>query len=674
MKRKMRRIASLLALLLLVQTGCVPAGLGPGVEQPPTEEPAPFVSDTPVPTPSAAPTPTPSPSPEVPEPEVTPEARILDSKQSMDEEGVLWHIPNERVEQWLQQDLAPLGEHLLLYGSEPASGGGGMGVDLAVLSLETGGVLHEMVLPDIGLPGVQVWGSVVAVADWMDGDIYLLDDTLDIILEYRPERSAYGGAYVSPDLNTVYYVTQMDGIQVVDLNSGETRTLLENTWGLYSAGLCGDAVSLSYTDLETQMSCCAVLDLAAGTVEEIPFEGSFYNVECSGDLWMAGVMGADGAYYLGRSERPNVFYFRTNSGMVNLLNDPSRILFTEYDENGNGVLSLYEADGTFLSRCSLATDWSGPYSDPTWSEKDGGYYFLVTDYTGKDLLLFWDLAVPLAGENLELVSAYEGTPEPEGAVSQSLYDRADRIQEKYGFEVLIAEQCRQEFNQFTAVREMSEWYITAALDDLETVLASYPEGLTEQLLYGVQREIEVHLVGSLTKTDLPEQVSGFSTFSGFVSAGVGKSVLVVDITRPGSLKQTLYHEMTHLIDHKLAFDAGLREDAVYSEEGWNALNPEGFVYPDTYDELPMEIFTDGYESWFIDTYSRTYAKEDRARIMEYAMMGNEWAFSASPGRMAKLEYLCRCIRDCFDTTGWPEQTQWEMTLEQAGYMEIKAVG
>lgn len=667
---RMRRVICLLLLVfLLVQGGCVPAGQ----DVRPTPSGSPTVEPTPTPTPTPAPTPTPTPTPEpTPTPTPEPEIRILDNRQAADEDGVLWYVPNERVEGWLQQDLVLLGENLLLFGNEPSTDGGGMGVDLAVLSLETGEVLHETVLPDIGLPGLQICSGRVVVADWMDGDVYLLDDTLEVIQEYHPERAAYGGVYVSPDLTTVYYISQTDGIQTVDLISGETGTLLEQTWGLYSAGLCGDAVSLSYTDLETQMSSCAVLDLEKGTVEQVPFKGYFYNVECSDDLWMAGLLANDGSYYLGRSERPSVFSTGANSGMADLLHGPTRLLFSRYEEDGSSTLTLYDTDGTFLSRCVLSSQWSGLYSEPVWSEEDGGYYFLVTDWSGKDILLFWDVSVPLTGESLELASAYDTVPEPEGVVSQSLYARADRIQAFYGFKVLIAEQSRTTFSDFEAAREMNEWYIASALEDLEEVLASYPEGMTGQLVYGSQSEIEVHLVGALTKTDLPERVSGFSTFSGFVTTEPGKSLLVVDITRPGSLKQTLYHEMTHLIDNKLAFDAKLREDALYSEEVWDALNPAGFTYPETYDQLPEEIYTDGYESWFIDIYSRTYAKEDRARIMEHAMMGNGWAFSASPGRWAKLEYLCRCIRDCFNTTGWPERTQWEKTLNDIG--EIEAVG
>ena len=186
----------------------------------------------------------------------------------------------------------------------------------------------------------------------------------------------------------------------------------------------------------------------------------------------------------------------------------------------------------------------------------------------------------------------------------------------------------------------------------------------EQLLYGTQRKIEVHLVGTLTKRPSEETNLGFTSFAGFAEQQEGKSVIAVDITRLGSLEQTLYHEIAHLIDNKLAFDASLREDAIYSEEAWQALNPTTFAYAESYHNLPMELYQEEYDAYFIDIYSRTFSKEDRARIMEYAMVESTWTFSASLGRLAKLEYWTDCIRDAFDTTGWSKQTIWEQTLEE----------
>ena len=70
------------------------------------------------------------------------------------------------------------------------------------------------------------------------------------------------------------------------------------------------------------------------------------------------------------------------------------------------------------------------------------------------------------------------------------------------------------------------------------------------------------------------------------------------------------------MDGKLTFDAGIRPDAMYSEEKWMRLNPEGFKYAGSTFELPEELLSREYDEWFVDLYSKTFPREDRARIME----------------------------------------------------------
>jgi hypothetical protein len=50
-------------------------------------------------------------------------------------------------------------------------------------------------------------------------------------------------------------------------------------------------------------------------------------------------------------------------------------------------------------------------------------------------------------------------------------------------------------------------------------------------------------------------------------------------------------------------------------------------------------------------------------MMEMAMAGNSGDFAPGSGRRAKLQYYADCIRDAFDTTGWPEVTAWEQVLQ-----------
>ena len=65
------------------------------------------------------------------------------------------------------------------------------------------------------------------------------------------------------------------------------------------------------------------------------------------------------------------------------------------------------------------------------------------------------------------------------------------------------------------------------------------------------------------------------------------------------------------MDGKLTFDAGIRPDAMYSEEKWMRLNPEGFNM-----RVVEELLSREYDEWFVDLYSKTFPREDRARIME----------------------------------------------------------
>ena len=67
--------------------------------------------------------------------------------------------------------------------------------------------------------------------------------------------------------------------------------------------------------------------------------------------------------------------------------------------------------------------------------------------------------------------------------------------------------------------------------------------------------------------------------------------------------------------------------------------------------------------YFVTEYALTFPTEDRATLLEAAMNNYSWDFEPDSGRRAKLQYYAACIRDCFDTTGWPEITLWEQVLQ-----------
>jgi hypothetical protein len=187
----------------------------------------------------------------------------------------------------------------------------------------------------------------------------------------------------------------------------------------------------------------------------------------------------------------------------------------------------------------------------------------------------------------------------------------------------------------------------------------YPEGFFRQLTFGTIETIRFELVGSLSAKDgietHPPSVGGFAQNLG--------SYYLVALDGYTLLKQTVFHEISHVIDARLKWDSAIREDALFREETWLTLQPEGFHYAMTYTEVPEDLLHFMESRYFITDYALTYPTEDRARLMESAMCNFTWDFEPGSGTRRKLQYYADCIRDCFDTEGWPERTAWEQVLE-----------
>ena len=74
-------------------------------------------------------------------------------------------------------------------------------------------------------------------------------------------------------------------------------------------------------------------------------------------------------------------------------------------------------------------------------------------------------------------------------------------------------------------------------------------------------------------------------------------------------------------------------------------------------------YSGGEGVYFVDGYSRTFASEDRARIMEFFMTRDDDAqeLIKSPAIKKKLQHMSSAVRSVFDTSGW-ESVRWERLL------------
>ena len=79
--------------------------------------------------------------------------------------------------------------------------------------------------------------------------------------------------------------------------------------------------------------------------------------------------------------------------------------------------------------------------------------------------------------------------------------------------------------------------------------------------------------------------------------------------------------------------------------------------------MPEELLAYVDAGHFIMDYSMTFPTEDRAVLMAAAMQLKDWYFEDGSCNREKMRFYAECIRDCFDTDGWPEVTLWEQILK-----------
>ena len=109
------------------------------------------------------------------------------------------------------------------------------------------------------------------------------------------------------------------------------------------------------------------------------------------------------------------------------------------------------------------------------------------------------------------------------------------------------------------------------------------------------------------------------------------------------LEQNLYHELFHAMDSYILTETNTYDD-------WRKLNPTGFTYDYSYitnEYRDPKDYLEPETRAFIDLYSMSYPKEDRARILQYAMTEGNEAYFTSKIMQKKLDTLCKGIRKAF---------------------------
>ena len=568
---------------------------------------------------------------------------LLEQGTVLEEGGNLRYIPNQTVEDMVSPQVRLFRHGLLL--SECIDNK----LVLNHISLEDGALVSAGSVPAAFGAKLYIGSGEIGICDRELGQISVLDEQLHPLRAY--DVTCEGDDwYLNSELDTLYIFFSDRGLLARNLVTGEDLWLVDNGFRVTPLGSANGYVIFEYTDRADQKTYTRCLNLSMATLETLPVGGAVTAGIRQGESWL---LQDREAYVLVQGE--DACAFTCESAPVRLLSPKRHLLAT--DPSG-WELRLYDTDGVFFSRCALPQNSNAVVgSDLVWSGYWEGYFF--TDFMDSSCrLMFWDVNAQCEGEDLQMAPLGE-TQQSQPVVEASLYERAAQLSGRFGVDIRIAEQCSLDYSHYDSYAMTDPVFIRDALDVLEEGLGKYPEGFFRQLTYGSIESIRIELVGGLMLK------SGVITHTDDAGAFAQDRGSYYGIVLNGFLfsEATLFHEFSHIIDSRLEWDALIRPDAMFSEETWLALQPEGFSFAMSYTHIPEELQSFADSGYFVRDYAMTYPTEDRATLMETAMNNHSWDFEPGSGRRAKLQYYAACIRDCFDTTSWPEITLWEQVLQ-----------
>lgn len=498
---------------------------------------------------------------------------------------------------------------------------------------------------DAQSPSTRTGTDCLSYYDPVRQEMVILDKTLQEVSRHPFPENIQGSPILSTDRTVIYYCTP-NAIRAWDLKSGIHRTVKELSYddqtltGLHLNDMVlqcriqdGDTVWTLFLAADTGR----LLDRQAGDVGLQTDGGHYYASLPSGglELLVFGITDATPRILYPEDTADAHFYLPSQQACV-----------TAASKEEHTDLSYYRLDTGVLQSQILLPPLQTPKS--VCSTSGGSVYILTYDpQEDCDLVYRWD--VPQQDINKKgFTENY--TQQSQGALTQC-QAYASELGSKYGIQILIgknalaAQPWDYEFQPETLHRILYQ-----ELEALDQRLSQYPQAMLEKTISHFS-SLTLCLVRQITGTAESgslEAATGVQFFDGsdaYVAITVGKYA-----------EQALYHELFHVMETHI-----LAESTAFDQ--WEDLNPAGFTYHYGTGLSPeMEVYLSDENRTFIDAYSTSFPKEDRARIMENAILPGNEALFRSPTLQAKLVKLCEGIRQAYGLKRSPESFIWEQYL------------
>ncbi len=556
-------------------------------------------------------------------------------------------IPDACAMTWLGGDL------LVFSGSEVTTLTRLAGENLA----EAGRIrIHESLSPED--PSLRVTEEGIAWFSRETGETVLLDETLQEVERIALPGDAVGTPLLSASRKSLYYCTG-DSVRVLERETGISRLLLETDYprqeleGLYLQ----DSVLRCRLREENGDEGIIYLSAADGRIlyrtgEEIPlttYENRCYALRCEGAMQVLvfGEAEAERRMLLPRDITAAVWPLESAHAAVTAARNGEGTLCLEYYRLSDGLLvSSLELDGCGMPLSILAAP-----------EGEAVYLLCHDENAGGEVIYRWD-ATALGTDDGKVYTCPRYTLDaPDGEGLAACREYARELETRYGLEILL-------YTDATANQPRDYWLgaeyqvplIHRELETLSRLLAAFPEGFLSLAAENTEadrlRLALVRTIEARPEAAVPEAAPGIHYW-------VGEEPYIA-LTVGNLTESTLYHQLYHAIESRI-----FAESQILYE--WNKLNPEDFAYDYSYtrwEDRGENEYMAGESQAFIDSYAMTFPKEDRARILEYAMVSGNEAYFAPETMQKKLYILCLGIREAFGLTESGETYLWEQYLRE----------
>ncbi len=448
----------------------------------------------------------------------------------------------------------------------------------------------------------------------------VFDKNLALVNQVALPKDA-GEFCISPALDRVFYTTGQD-LRVLEFSTGESRLLNKQAQRIKPETLLfgGEMIQCRLENGE-------ILFLSAETGELLGRDGAETEVLAAGDY-----------FYLTRTDGivPERL-FGTLGGVTKQINTPvtEPVLLGKYLYSAReGVLYDLEA-GREAAALTLPETVRPKY----WTIQGDAIWFYDA-FAGE--ICRWDYAQSASfGKDGAVTVRYTAEAPDENGL-ETCRREAARLNKAYGVNIVFWDELPIFLEDVEFEKEYQIPAIRQALADLDAALARFPEDFLLSLgEKNADGAVNIAIVRSFPNGS--ESLTVWPEASAWMLLAVGED-----------LTTEFYKNLSYVLDNYIIAHSLLLDD-------WNKLNPDGFRY--SLSRTPVaDAVTEGDNAAFLNPAATTYPRQDRAELFAYAMMAEAGEKLESPALHAKLEALCKAIRDAF---GWQDLDitfPWEQPL------------